>query len=108
MVLERPGPAANTGRLMQVIRTWVLVIVLLATGTALPAWGQSRPPENAANASANPAVSGDASAEIGGTVLLRAIVAAGANPPGSGASVRANLAALGGGAAQVLFDDGTH
>jgi len=49
-----------------------------------------------------------ASAPDGGTTLLTVVVTPGTNPASTGISVAGNLTAIGGAAAQTLYDDGTH
>src|SRR5438552_4664322 len=74
-------------------------------------------PRNTATVSAcgpgptNPTGSGAASPVLvhpGATALLTVAVSPGQNPTSSGLSVTANLTAIGGAAAQALFDDHTH
>src|SRR5207237_2067983 len=74
-------------------------------------------PRNTATVSAggpgptNPTGSGAASPVLvhpGATTLLTVAVSPGQNPTSSGLSVTANLTAIGGAAAQTLFDDHTH
>jgi hypothetical protein len=49
-----------------------------------------------------------ASAPAGASVLLSVLVTPGVNPPSTGITVSCDLAAIGGSAAQTLFDDGTN
>ncbi len=61
--------------------------------------------------STNPTGAGAANpdpVDQGGATLLTVAVTAGANPTSTGLAVTADLTQLGGGAAQMLFDDGTN
>jgi len=77
--------------------------------TGAPNPRNSASPTNACLAATNPGVTnGNALTEIGGTVLLSALITPGANPASTGLSVKANLLSIAGSGAQSLFDDASN